>query len=195
VPTRYATGYAVMEYSELEQAGLVRSRHAHAWTRAWVDGHWVDLDPTPPDWFGQEAARLSPFWEGALDFLRWAAYRWSQRGEIEAGDAWWVLLGVLVAILAWRLLRGKRVARLGGGNAAAAGDYPGRDSEFYELMRGLPDREPGETLGAWVARVAPGRLQEALRLHQRYRFDPLGLSGAERARLRELCRSGAASAP
>jgi hypothetical protein len=193
VPTRYATGYAVMEYSALERAWLVRARHAHAWTRAWVDGRWIDLDPTPPDWFGEESSRLAPLWEGALDTLRWAAYRWSQRGEIEAGDAWWVLLGVLVAILAWRLLRGKRVAIPGNEGGAVTRRYPGKDSELYELARALPPRDPGETLSAWLARVAPGRFDEALRLHQRYRFDPRGLSGAERARLKELCRRGAAS--
>jgi transglutaminase-like putative cysteine protease len=193
IPTRYVTGYAVMEYSSLEQAWIVRARHAHAWTRAWVDGHWIDLDPTPPDWFGEEADRLAPFWERALDVLRWASYRWSQRGEIEAGDAWWVLLGVLVAILAWRLLRGKRVARHGPA-AGAARAYPGMDSEFFTLAARLPPRDPGETLSAWLARVAPGRYDEALRLHQRYRFDPRGLSGAERGRLRELCRAAAATA-
>jgi hypothetical protein len=66
-------------------------------------------------------------------------------------------------------------------------NYPGRDSEFYELVRPLPPRDEGETLSAWLARVAPGRYDEALRLHLRYRFDPLGLSGDERARLRALC--------
>jgi transglutaminase-like putative cysteine protease len=192
VPTRYATGYAVMEYSALEEAWIVRARHAHAWTRAWVDGRWVDLDPTPPDWFGEESSRLAPPWEKALDVLRWAAYRWSQRGEIEADDAWWALLGVLVALLAWRLLRGKRVARASGAARAAGRDYPGRDSEFYELIRDLPPREPAEALGVWLARVAPGRFDEVLRLHQRYRFDPRGLNEAERARLRELCRAGSA---
>ncbi|HEX5092077.1 MAG TPA: transglutaminase-like domain-containing protein [Burkholderiales bacterium] len=192
VPTRYATGYAVLEYSALEQAWIVRARHAHAWTRAWVNGRWIDLDPTPPDWFGEEADRLSPVWERALDVLRWASYRWSQRGEIEAGDAWWVLLGVLVALLAWRLLRGKRVVRPGEA-ARLARAYPGMDSEFYALAARLPPREPGETLTIWLARVAPGRHAEALRLHQRYRFDPRGLSGPERSRLKELCRAAAAS--
>jgi hypothetical protein len=187
IPTRYATGYAVMEYSTLEQAWIVRARHAHAWTRAWVDGRWIDLDPTPPDWFGEEANRLAPVWERALDVLRWASYRWSQRGEFEAGDAWWAVLALLVAILAWRLLRGKRVARPGGAPGAAR-TYPGLDSEFYALAERLPPRETGETLTAWLARVAPGRYDEALGLHQRYRFDPRGLSGAERARLGELCR-------
>ena len=41
VPARYATGYAVMEYSGLEQAYVVRARHAHAWTRAYLDGRWI----------------------------------------------------------------------------------------------------------------------------------------------------------
>jgi hypothetical protein len=31
------------------------------------------------------------------------------------------------------------------------------------------------------------RLSEALWLHQRYRFDPAGLTPTERGRLRELC--------
>ncbi len=193
VPTRYATGYAVMEYSELEDAWIVRARHAHAWTRAWVDGRWIDLDPTPPDWFGEESSRLAPFWEGVADFYRWAAYRWSQREELEANDAWWAVLAVLVVILGWRLLRGKRVSHGSRGSAAIEREYPGRDSEFYQLMKALPPREDGETLSAWLARVAPGRYEEALRLHQRYRFDPVGLSSEERARLRELCRSPVAS--
>ena len=113
VPTRYATGYSVMEYSALEQAYVVRARHAHAWTRAWVGGRWIDLDPTPPDWFAEESSRLAPLWEGVADFFRWASYRWSQREEFQASNAWWAVLAALVAILGWRLLRGKRVTRGG----------------------------------------------------------------------------------
>jgi len=76
-----------------------------------VDGRWIDLDPTPPDWFGEESSRLAPAWEGVADLLRWAAYRWSQREELQASDAWWGVLAVLVVILGWRLLRGKHVLR------------------------------------------------------------------------------------
>ena len=71
--------------------------------------------------------------------------------------------------------------------------YPGMDSEFYELTKDLPARAEGETLAAWLERVAPGKYDEALQLHQRYRFDPRGLEQAERARLRELCRAPVAS--
>src|SRR6185503_9205781 len=48
IPARYATGYAAEERSGLEGAYVVRSRHAHAWTRAWIGGRWIDLDTTPP---------------------------------------------------------------------------------------------------------------------------------------------------
>ena len=193
VPARYATGYAIVEYSELEQAYVVRARHAHAWTRAWLNGRWVDIDPTPPDWLGIETDRLAPAWERIADVLRWAAYRWEQREALQASDAWWGVLAVLVVILAWRLLKGKRVARgEAAGSAVAAREFPGADSEFYAIAKALPPRDAGETLSAWLARVAPGRHEEALRLHQRYRFDPKGLGAAERSRLRELCRPGPA---
>jgi transglutaminase-like putative cysteine protease len=195
VPARYATGYAIVEYSELEEAHVVRARHAHAWTRVWLNGRWVDLDPTPPDWLGVETDRLAPAWERIADYLRWASYRWEQREELQAGDALWGVLAVLVVILAWRLLRGKRLVRGGtGASAVAARVFPGADSEFYELVKALPPRDVGETLSAWLQRVAPGRYEEALRLHQRYRFDPKGLGPAERQRLRELSRAATAPA-
>ena len=194
IPARYATGYSVMEYSPLEEGYVVRARHAHAWTRAWVGGRWIDLDPTPPDWFGEETSRLAPAWEKFADYLRWAAYRWSQREELQANDAWWAVLALLVAILGWRLLRGKRVLRGSRTSKAQVRSHPGADSEFYELTQSLPARAAGETLTAWIARVAPGKHEEALRLHLRYRFDPQGLSGAERLRLRELCRASPAPA-
>ena len=99
-----------------------------------------------------------------------------------------------MVILAWRLLRGKRVLFRAGTESVAPRRYQGTDSEFYELTKSLPPRTAGETLTAWLARVAPGRYEEALRLHQRYRFDPQGLAAEERARLRELCRAALAAA-
>jgi hypothetical protein len=59
-------------------------------------------------------------------------------------------------------------------------------------VRALPARDAGETLTAWIGRVAPRRYEEALRLHQRYRFDPRGLDPAQRRRLRELSRKATA---
>jgi len=199
IPARYATGFAVMEYSPLESAFVVRARHAHAWARAWDGTRWVDLDTTPPTWFQEEQDLLAPAWEKLIDLARWAAFRWSQRGEMEASDAWYGVLVILVAVLAWRLLRGRRVKRTGKAAAVAPRAWPGADSEFYAVERALAGeghaRDAGTPLAAWFHRVARPldvaareRLDEALRLHQRYRFDPAGLTEPERARLRELCQ-------
>jgi len=197
IPARYATGFAVMEYSALENAFLVRARHAHAWTRVWDGARWVDLDTTPPAWFAEERAALAPAWENLMDLVRWAAYRWSQRGEVEASDAWYGVLAILIAALAWRLLRGRRTSQRT--SSLAPRTWPGADSEFYAVERvlSLAARQPRDAstpLSAWLDRVGRGldavsraHLAEALRLHERYRFDPLGLDPAERTRLRELC--------
>jgi hypothetical protein len=194
MPARYATGFAAIEYSPLEGAWVVRTRHAHAWSRAWVDGRWVDLDTTPASW-GIEEENEAPVWQGLADLLRYAGFRWSQRGEFKIGDSWYVVLALLAVILAWRVLRGRRVLRDERAAAAARRHYPGEDSEFYAVADSLPPRQSSETYAAWLKRIAPGvpvkklnPIEEALRLHQRYRFDPAGLSRNERNRLRELCR-------
>jgi hypothetical protein len=117
------------------------------------------------------------------------------REEFKMGDAWYGVLVVLALILGWRMFGGRRIARKGAA-AAARRRYPGEDSEFYAVEKTLAARPPGETHAAWLHRVSAGfssqklqQLREALRLHQRYRFDPQGLAAAERNRLRELCRA------
>lgn len=196
IPARYATGYAVMERSALEDAYVVRSRHGHAWTRAWVGGRWIDLDSTPPDWFAEEA-RQAPFWQGLADLARWAGFRWTMRDEFKTGDAWYGVLIVLALILGWRMFGGRRITRKSeAGSGAARLPYPGEDSEFYAVEKTLAARAPGETQAAWVKRIATdfslqelNKIRAALQLHQRYRFDPEGISAAERNQLRELCRA------
>ncbi len=196
IPARYATGYAVMEHSALENAYVVRSRHAHAWTRAWVGNRWIDVDPTPPDWFAEEANQ-APFWQGLADLARWAGFRWTMRKEFKANDAWYGVLAVLALILGWRMFGGRRIARKGAaGPATARPPNPGEDSEFYTVEKALAPRAPGETHAAWLKRIDSdfslqkrNQIREALQLHQRYRFDPAGLAATERNQLRELCRA------
>ncbi|KPK07675.1 MAG: hypothetical protein AMJ64_05970 [Betaproteobacteria bacterium SG8_39] len=196
VPTRYATGFAMLEYSALEQAYVVRARHAHAWTRAWVDGRWIELDTTPPDWFGVEEAR-APLWQGLSDLLRWAGFRWSQRAPFEAGAGAYALLALLVAILVWRLSQGRRTARAARGAGAMLRVWPGIDSAFYGVERRLAERHGpravNEALGPWIERIgatldpaARARLLEALELHQKIRFDPAGIDAESRRRLGAL---------
>ncbi len=199
IPARYATGFAVMEYSKLENAFVVRARHAHAWSRAWDGARWIDLDTTPPVWFAEEE-RLAPFWQKLADLARWAGFRWSQRGELQASDGWYAVLALLVAILAWRLLRGRRVAARLQAPSSVQRAWQGADSDFYAIERALAQRglarSSGIPLGAWLREIAPALppavfedLHAALQLHQRYRFDPKGLDATAQTRLKLMCHA------
>lgn len=198
VPARYATGYSVQEWSPLEDKYIVRERHAHAWARAWIDGRWVDFDTTPPVWFNAEA-QGAPRTQRFADLWSWATYRYA-RWRIEEPVAYrnsgLALIALLATILLWRMFSGQplAVARRRRAAPAAGIKQPGADSEFYrieaQLTRAGCARAPHESLSAWLARiggdhaninVAP--LQELLRLHYRYRFDPRGLTAQERETL------------
>lgn len=197
IPARYATGFAVTEYSALEEAYVVRARHAHAWSRAYVGGRWIDVDTTPPSWT-EEEERATPIWQRWLDLARWAEFRWAQRGPLEAGIGWGAAAAVLLVFFGWRLLRGKRAAAIQPPVSMAQRNAMGADSEFYAIearLRTIAAREPHESLVAWLARIAPlvdcsvhESLATAQRLHYRYRFDPHGIDAEERRTLRELCR-------
>ena len=203
IPARYATGFAVQEWSPLEGAYVARVRHAHAWVRAWVDGRWIDFDTTPPAWFAVEAGEASVL-QPIADLWAWVAYRYSRwQDEDPAARAITaaVLIVPLALILIWRLLLRQPIAaaRARREAAAVAHDRPGADSEFYRveavLARAGCARARDEALSAWLTRVARERgdialepLARMLRLHYRYRFDPRGLSATERAALSAQAR-------
>ncbi|HEX3178655.1 MAG TPA: transglutaminase-like domain-containing protein [Methylomirabilota bacterium] len=199
IPTRYAVGYAVHEWSALERRWVVRANDAHAWVMVWLDGAWRELDTTPAEWVDAERDALSSF--GALgDLWSWAGYvfsrwRWSEREDRLPGGVAWLVIP-LAALLGWRLYSRRRV-RSGGAATRDARRAPraGADSEFYQVERALArlafPRADAESLSAWLARVdaAPPPavdtrpLRGLLALHYRYRFDPDGLAPAERAAL------------
>lgn len=194
VPARYATGFSVQEYSALEAAYIVRERHAHAWVRAWVDGQWVDVDTTPPEWFAAEA-RGAPAWSRARDLWSWLRFRLVRQG-LQVPDAAVVAVALLVAPfvpwMGWKLFRSRRAAASGTARTRAVSDAgPGYDSDYYELERRLAElgwqRHAHETPAEWMSRLQHGGVSgleswhDILRLHYRYRFDPLGLAPRERA--------------
>ena len=70
----------------------------------------------------------------------------------------------------------------------------GADSEFYRIEQQLAEQGWGrgthETASDWLARLKRDAgwdttaLHELVQLHNRYRFDPRGLSDAQRARFK-----------
>lgn len=202
VPARYATGYSVQEWSELERAWIARERHAHAWVRAWVGGRWIDVDPTPPTWLALEAMER-PAWSRVADAWSWLRYRVSRwAGEAGAAERAWLVglpLALVLLLLAWRL---SRLWRRPGAPAPAdpvarvAGPYD--DSPFLPVARHLEalgsPRRAQETTREWAARLAarwPGHAEELLRLaelHARARFDPRAMPLEEREAFADRAR-------
>jgi protein-glutamine gamma-glutamyltransferase len=192
IPARYAAGYAVQEYSNLENAYIVRKRHAHAWALAYLGGIWQEIDNTPSEWGEIETTQAS-VWQPLHDIYDWLTYkfyqwRWSEQ---EIDNRW--LLGlaiVLMLILMWRLYFKERVQpsapRLKPTMNLAR---PGQDSPFYQVLMHLEhagyQREPGETLQEWLQRtqLISKELALMLILHQRYRFDASGLTASEQQNL------------
>ena len=198
IAARYATGFSVQERGTGEEF-VVRERHAHAWTRAWIDGAWVDIDTTPPQWFAVEGgeAALTQWFTDAWSWLRfaWGRYQTSDDDTVSRP----LLIGLLVVLfawLAWRIFHGpgKRVQALAGVQGAVP--VAGADSEFYRIERLLAARNLGrdaaEPLTAWLPRLAKGGidadriddLRAIVRLHYRLRFDPVPMAPELRAELR-----------
>ncbi len=208
VPARYATGYAVQEWSELDDAYVVRRRDAHSWAVAYIDGAWRDVDTTPAIWADLEA-EAAPWWERAYDLWSWAGYhlarwRWSPSSAGWTTWALWLLVP-LTALLAWRLYRGERVRA--GTVGRAEPERRGLDSPLLGLERELGAqghaREPGESLGDWLGRLERDRAlpgagelaREALPAHYAYRFGPPARVALAREAVAEAVRRWRAGGP
>jgi hypothetical protein len=198
IPTRYAVGYSPAQRSG--RTWVARGRDAHAWCLAFVDGRWREVDTTPGSWREREAAAAG-WWESVSDMFSHARYRfvkWRQEG-----GNWRIVVfvgGILIlSWMGWRQLRGSRWrrARKTGPNRAGPRPAPlGMDSEFFAVVEHLEKsrggRLPHETNRAWIDRLdlpsvrQAEPLEEALRLHNRLRFDPNGLPSRDRDRLRQL---------
>jgi hypothetical protein len=198
IPARYAVGFAAEEYSFLENAYIVRRRHAHAWTQFYLNGRWQELDTTPAGWEDVEAEQTAS-WRGVNDLWAWlthqfSLWKWSEEEDNHQGLIWLVI--PLVVILLWRLYFKERVQHAK--SATLVLTRPrcfGEDSAFYAVLQVLETRyyarPSGETLAHWLARLPltealQPSLQQIMSLHQRYRFDPQGLNEAQQQQLKAL---------
>ncbi len=196
IPARYSTGFAVLDWSAWEGAWIVRERHSHAWARAFIDGRWVDVDSTPPNWFADEES-LAPTGQKIADFLRWLGFRWSTRDGSETRMLAWGVVALAALILVWKLVTEGGLVRLAQKVGKGRQDRLGSDSEFYALEAQLGKSAPrraSEPLLEWIARSAAAlgaetriELESLAGLHYRYRFDPAGLTADERAHLAKGC--------
>lgn len=204
IPARYAIGYSVHEFSRLENQFIVRSRHSHAWTLAYIDGAWQVLDTTPASWTSIEDA-AAPKWAVISDFWSLLSFKLSAGLQLRGSQYWWWLLIALILVMLWRFARQKRVLRrLDARNQTKIGAQQpptGGDSELYLIEKVLKEsgftRHHSETMKNWLSRLEKdlpasysiNELKGILELHYRYRFDPQGITPAERRRLKSAIRS------
>lgn len=201
VPARYATGYAIQDWSDWENAWIVRERHSHAWARAFIDGEWTDVDATPPAWFAEEES-LAPTMQRLTDFLRWAGFRWTTRDGSETRMLAWSIVALAAVILVWKLVTEGGLVRLAQRAGAGKVERPGGDSEFYAIESALvkkTPRRPSEPILEWLPRAAAAlegrtrsQVESLASLHYRYRFDPAGLPDSERVQLANGCKEALA---
>jgi protein-glutamine gamma-glutamyltransferase len=200
IPSRYAVGYSIDEYSTLERQYIARARHAHSWTLVYVNDQWQVLDTTPSVWAPYEDENASAI-EPLMDLWAWLSYTWSRwqsedlTEEEQNSDVLLWLLIPLIGVLAWRMYFKERIQRNKQGLAVESKTYyPGSDSSFYQLtelieMSGLP-RHRGETLLTWLRRIEnkiqSRQIRTALQLHYQYRFDPGGFTSSDKTKLQKL---------
>ncbi len=192
IPSRYATGYTVQEFSGLKDCFVVRERHAHAWVLVYDQGRWSNFDTTPSNWFAVDKDSASIF-EPAYDLVsflsfRFSKWRWSERKSgISKYMGWFAV--PLIVLLVWRLYSRKRIVvqEKGREKGEIAGPVPGAGSGFYSIEKRLNDlgyvRESWEPLAVWIHRLngihdmslTTDSLGPILDIHYRYRFDPKGI--------------------
>jgi protein-glutamine gamma-glutamyltransferase len=200
IPARYAAGYAAQEYSAVHNVYLVRRRHAHAWILVYIDKRWQDLDTTPAVWAEIEA-ETAPWWQifydsGAWIYYAFAYLRWSDSEEDDVNNdkILWLIVPLLM-ILFWRLAQRRQHSNAIVPTPAKI-PQQGLDSEFFRIVALLNThypRQSEETLALWLQRISMSQqidsaaLKELLQLHQRYRFDPQGLSPSQQQYLQQKC--------
>lgn len=202
VPARYATGFLVDPDERGGPYVTVRETHAHAWVRVWTETGWEDFDPTPAA--DVESAAQRTGWAARiarkLNEWRFGIARWWWLGEKPLlREAYWLTVPLL-AVLLWRF---RRLRTTSGSKDTSTNrwydqDRRGLDSEWFEVEKQLAAkglaRGDLEPLGTWWKRLLSSgwetgevhRASNALALHERLRFDPIGLKDDERARLSSL---------
>lgn len=185
VPTRYVTGYAVMERDARRGGYVIRGTHGHAWCRVWnpTSGVWVDFDPTPPAWLGAVGGHpaLVQRFHDAFKRLREDFYLWRNRTENRLLVTWGMLFAgiVLTVFIARRLWRSRRELDRESNDEGYGGEVvrtPLHSLEKFARKR-LGERPPGLPFAMWLSRMRDAmpdaeKLDRAIAIHQRLRFDP-----------------------
>ena len=198
IPSRYVVGYAVTEKSWLEKKYVVRKRHAHAWSEAFIDNQWRIVDTTPSNWVAKDKEQSS-FFSKPLDIFYFIRHQY-QLYRVGSGTdntlIYSIIVIVLTVFLIIRIYRRLKIER----EDSEAENLTLRSFEqiispFSPIMNVLMQlkevRGEYETFMDWVIRLNiwpdldPHEFEALYRLHLQMRFDPTGLSDQRLKQLRQ----------
>ncbi len=201
IPTRYATGYSVLERDTKRQEYVIRGTHGHAWCRVWNEQkrQWIDFDTTPPSWELTVANLNSPMqrFNDTLKRLREDFFLWRNQPTNRLGVT--LLMATIALSVAVFVLRRlwKTQRRLEEVKSLNGYDGPVQRTPLNALEKQaekkLGPRPLGKPFARWISDLGPALpdaklLEEAVELHQRVRFDPAAPADAAQTRLAELAR-------
>lgn len=201
IPTRYATGFAVIERDPKRGEFLIRGTHSHAWCRVWNESTqtWIDFDATPPDWLAAAAPQHSLIqrFNDSLKRVREDFSLWRNRpaNRLAVTLAVIVVGSALAGLIFRRLWQSKRLLEIKARTSTYQG--PTVRTPLHELeahaRKHLGPRPPGQPFAQWFAGLRPivpdaAALDEAITLHQMLRFDPADHPPSHRARLAEIAQ-------
>lgn len=201
IPSRYVTGFAVSERSDMVDKYIIRARHAHAWSEAFIDGKWIIVDTTPSDWLSQESKNRSKF-EWLEDIRSYLKFHY-EYFKIGAGKDYRIVLsGVIIVLsifLVFRIYNRMKAKKMEISSPEKIKLFRKTSSPFYAIEEKLLTfgiaRKTGEPFADWLARideihkVDKDTLQEMFVLHCKLRFDPNGIDPNEKQRLDQLVNS------
>jgi hypothetical protein len=180
IPTRYAVGYSLSEYDADAGLYLVRGRDAHAWAVAKVNDVWINIDNTPPNWLSIEnenQSQLQGLWDWFSD-AQFSFKKW-RYGDSEVDKKWWyILLVILFAYLAIRVLRRVKTKQYQGEKESHQGD-----EQWHKLEQALAGvglgRKSGETVRQWLLRIEDGKWKGLASLYDIQHYAVQGLDAVQ----------------
>ena len=198
VSSRYVTGYTVTEKSALEDKFIVRQRHAHAWSEAYIDGRWIVVDTTPANWLSIDRMNRSRF-EKVKDLLDFLKLKYNHF-RIQTEQNYTLLLSLVVialaVILTYRIYRRMDKQTIGAESLRNTKAFKLVDSPLYEIEQRLLEsgitRHKNELFLFWAKRINEERnievitIEQMFQLHLKLRFDPTGLEDFEQIHFEEL---------
>ncbi len=199
IPTRYTTGYAVIERDPKRGEFILRGTHAHAWCRVWDRSNktWIDFDPTPPDWSASisDQAPWSQAFSDWLKCVREDFFLWRNR-PANRTNVFLTMTAIGLSLAAF-VIRRLWVSRKRLESKRVVGTYQGPHVRTPlhgiepEALKHLGHRKTGQPFATWLSGLRkhipnPLLLDEAIELHQRIRFDPRPATPVDHERLAGL---------